>query len=150
MPKGNIELSENVTNQAAWRFSWRSLILFGVAACLVVLMLIYWWNYYTGFVWVELFVLFTAQALLTLILAIAMERVPLQGRWSYRLAFLGSAGVFSFFWLVSLVIPSYTFGLFWLLTAIGGAFIGGLFATSRREQLWENNSPPPAWRHQQR
>lgn len=91
---------------------------------------------------------FCGAIILAAAIAIALERsmvfLSLQYRWHYRIAFVGSWGIFLVLWLgswiISLDMPS--FG--WLFAALVGAFVGGILATYFNERLWENNSPPSA------
>ncbi len=75
-------------------------------------------------------------------LARLLESFPIEIRWRYRLAFGVSLGLLPFAAL------AWRSDLLWLLAlslaAVLGAFGGGLWATARREGLWENNQPPSA------
>lgn len=81
-------------------------------------------------------------------LTVALERslvyLPISLDWHYRLAFLGSLGVFLIIWLGNWIIEPATISPAWLVPVGFGAFLGGIIATSLNERLWENNSPPSA------
>jgi lipopolysaccharide/colanic/teichoic acid biosynthesis glycosyltransferase len=83
-----------------------------------------------------------------LVFALFFERcislVPLRRDWRYRLSFLVPSLHFVSIWLLTMVKTDVQVAVVWLLAAGGGAFAGGLLATSFREGLWENNSPPSA------
>ena len=81
-------------------------------------------------------------ALLTMALERSLGYLSLSISWRYRLAFLGSIGVFLIFWLGYRIAFSETISPGWLVVVVLGAFFGGISATSLNERLWENNSPP--------
>jgi lipopolysaccharide/colanic/teichoic acid biosynthesis glycosyltransferase len=81
-------------------------------------------------------------ALLTMALERSLGYLSLPISWRYRLAFLGSIGVFLIFWLGYWIGFSETISPGWLVVVLLGAFFGGILATSFNERLWENNSPP--------
>ena len=81
-------------------------------------------------------------ALLTMALERSLVILSLSISWRYRLAFLGSIGVFLIFWLGYWIGFSETIKFGWFLIVILGAFFGGILATSLTERLWENNFPP--------
>lgn len=88
----------------------------------------------------------TGAMILSALLTMALERslvfLSLSISWRYRLAFLGSIGVFLVFWLGYLIGFSETIKPGWFVVVLLGAFFGGILATSLNERLWENNSPP--------
>ncbi len=81
-------------------------------------------------------------------LTIAIERslvfLLLSPKRHYRVAFLGSVGIFLATWIVNWLASPLAIQPGWLVAAIFGAFLGGILATSFNERLWENNSPPSA------
>jgi lipopolysaccharide/colanic/teichoic acid biosynthesis glycosyltransferase len=81
-------------------------------------------------------------------IAIALERSllfsSLSHKWRYRLAFLGSWGIFLVLWLWNWVESFEMLDPGLLIAALVGAFAGGILATYFSERLWENNSPPSA------
>lgn len=81
-------------------------------------------------------------------IAIALERSllfsSLSHKWRYRLAFLGSWGIFLVLWLWNWIESFEMLDLGLLIAALVGAFAGGILATYFSERLWENNSPPSA------
>ncbi len=81
-------------------------------------------------------------------LTIAIERslvfLLLSPKQHYRVAFLGSVGIFLATWIVNWLASPLAIQPGWLVAAIFGAFLGGILATSFNERLWENNSPPSA------
>lgn len=93
--------------------------------------------------------LFVSYAILSLLLERCLAHTSLARGWRYRLAFLASAGLSLAYWgagwLVGATHPAHIQGGADLLATFSGAFAGGLLATSLREGLWENNSPPPAY-----
>ena len=88
----------------------------------------------------------TGAMILSGLLTMALERslgyLSLSISWRYRLAFLGSIGVFLVFWLGYWLGLAETIKPGWLVVVVLGAFFGGILATSLNERLWENNSPP--------
>ena len=94
----------------------------------------------TSAVWI------TGAVILSALLTMALERslgyLSLSMSWRYRMAFLGSIGVFLIFWLGYWIGFSETISPGWAVVVILGAFFGGILATSLNERLWENNFPP--------
>jgi lipopolysaccharide/colanic/teichoic acid biosynthesis glycosyltransferase len=70
-----------------------------------------------------------------------LANIPTRRAWSYRLAFLISAGLAIPYTALAAGLP-WTFSVIRLLTALAGAFLGGLVVTRLDGPLWENNSPP--------
>jgi lipopolysaccharide/colanic/teichoic acid biosynthesis glycosyltransferase len=64
--------------------------------------------------------------------------------WSYRLAFLGSAGLGLIFWLVAGLKHSVFPPLGLLALASSSAFATGLLISGWKEGFWEDNNPPSA------
>ncbi len=142
MIKHPFRISRNSSRSTSW------LVLRSVlgALCLLAALLLAVW-YGTEMIRAEqppaggslfLFVFYT-------ILAILIERIlslmPVRRDWRYRLAFLIPSLLYLTVWLVTAAMDGQA-KVVWLLAASGGAFAGGLLATSIIEGLWENNSPP--------
>jgi lipopolysaccharide/colanic/teichoic acid biosynthesis glycosyltransferase len=78
-------------------------------------------------------------AALVLLLERILTIVHLPAPWRYRMAFLFSSGFTLIPWISNwfLVHPAWV-----IFTGVGGAFLGGLAATTQVWPLWENNAPP--------
>ncbi len=83
-----------------------------------------------------------------ILLTFAMQRLlsytfPWWSRpWSYRLAFLFSAGVTIAVWIYQLLVLPLTPTFSSLGSAVLGSFAGGLLATAFHDGLWEDTYPP--------
>jgi lipopolysaccharide/colanic/teichoic acid biosynthesis glycosyltransferase len=96
-----------------------------------------------------------SSALLSAALEFTIESLGASRKWSCRIAFLTSLGVFLLIWwaafLETRTVPSWSSGwlggLVWTVfiplgLAGAGAFTGGIMVTLARDGLWEDNSPP--------
>lgn len=86
--------------------------------------------------------LLVLHALFSLAMAQALAYTLLRRGWQYRVAFLISAGVFLPYIGWQLLFLDRTESWIDLSAAVLGAFLGGLFATTLKMRLWEDNSPP--------
>ena len=142
MSKQQLRVSSDQSGQVIWQPSWRGLVYFVVAIVVVAGTWLYTQKVAQSPAWEDVIGLAAMHALLTVIIELTMASLPVRRVWCYRIAFLGSVGIFVVHWLVLLISPSQSLSLFWLFAVMPGAFLGGLFATNLEERLWENNSPP--------
>jgi lipopolysaccharide/colanic/teichoic acid biosynthesis glycosyltransferase len=145
MGKQPLRISNPNSNQAiVWQLAGGRVASLMIASILVVLVWLFMQRVILGGMtsagWI------TGALILSALLTMALERslgyLSLSMSWRYRLAFLGSIGVFLIFWLGYWIGFSETISSGWAVVVILGAFFGGILATSLNERLWENNSPP--------
>ncbi|MGW8249147.1 MAG: sugar transferase [Anaerolineales bacterium] len=91
--------------------------------------------------WMNLF-LFIIYAIFAVLVERGLSMTPVRRDWRYRLSFLIPLLQFSILWLLARTQMAEQVLIIWLLAAGAGAFSGGLLATSLREGMWEDNSPP--------
>ena len=88
--------------------------------------------------------LMVIHTLFTLSVQRMLVRAPLaiSRRWTYRLAFLLSAGVALGLWINHALVLDIGLRLYHLGGVLVGAFLGGLLATALDDTLWEESLPP--------
>ncbi len=74
---------------------------------------------------------------------IARSPLPVSRSWSYRLAFLVSAGLAVGLWINHALILDIGLRWYHLVGVVVGALLGGVLATSLDDALWEESLPPP-------
>jgi lipopolysaccharide/colanic/teichoic acid biosynthesis glycosyltransferase len=147
MSKQPLRISDNSPSQAiSWGSAFGTLVHAAASAVLAALLWIYVWRFLLpgwlpGFGWLGLLIIIPA-------LEFAIERtlasLGVTYAWRYRLAFLGTAGLFVLSWIGFPPAGQLAAGWGWLIFGIGAAFLSGLLSTSLADSPWENNSPPPA------
>ncbi|MFN8471780.1 MAG: sugar transferase [Anaerolineae bacterium] len=73
---------------------------------------------------------------------IARSPLPVSRSWSYRLAFIISAGLAIILWVNHAVILDIGLRWYHLVGVVVGALLGGVLATSLDDSLWEESLPP--------
>ncbi len=142
MSKQPIRISDNRSNQVIRQISWRVLGVFFVLMLLILFAWMYAQTIAQQPAWWDIYGMAGIYALLCFTMERALLSLPIHQVWRYRIALLGSIGVFIIQWVIIQVAFSGSLGIFWIFDVLIGAFAGGLLATSVNEGLWENNSPP--------
>ncbi len=142
MSKQPIRISDNRSDQVIRQIGWRALGILFILMLLILFTWMYTQNIEQQPAWWDIFGLAGIYALLCFTMERTLASLPIHQVWRYRIALLGSVGVFLIQWVIIQFNPSGSFGIVWTFDVLIGAFVGGLLATSVNEGLWENNSPP--------
>jgi lipopolysaccharide/colanic/teichoic acid biosynthesis glycosyltransferase len=122
--------------------NWKAVAYVPVSAILVILSALYLRKISLNGSWLDILGLLVLSALLTFTFERTAAVLPVSDEWRYRIAFLGSGGLFLCLWIVLLFNPTLSLNFYWIIIAILGAFLGGLLASGINEGFWEDNSPP--------
>ena len=115
MSKQPLRISNSRSNQVIRQVGWRALGVFVLLMLLILLSWIYTQNIAQSPAWWDIFGLAGIHALISFTLERALVSLPLKQVWRYRIALLGSVGVFIIHWVIIQFSPSQSLDIGWII-----------------------------------